>query len=572
MEKGHKIGLKFRKTIFSKEIMASAQQIGRFAKWFWYTSQGIRLKSVLNMLLGLGVVAMDLAFIWATKMTIDTATGQGSQPLWFGCSMLIGIGLINIGIAFGRSWTSALLGLKSQNLMQLKSFARLMHSVWTGKEQYHSGDVMNRLIRDAHEITTIISDTLPAALCVIVRLILAFVYLYHFDSWLAIFVLVLAPLFLLLSKVYISKMRKLTKEIRNTDSRIQSIIQESIQHRMVLKTLEQCDGMVNRLALTQKQLHAQVKHRTFFSSLSHLTVNFGFTAGYLVAFIWGVYRLEANTISYGTMLAFIQLVGQIQGPFRSLTTLVPSIIGGLTASERMQQLEGIELESQEEENHFHKEVVGVKFTDVTYAYQDGHRDILESFTFDFSPGSSTAILGETGAGKTTLIRLILALLSPTKGKVEFYSQTKSIISSPATRCNLVYVPQGNTLLSGSIRDNLLLGNPNASQQEMEDALRIACADFVFTLPEGIDTVCGEGGTGLSEGQAQRISIARSLLRKGQVLLLDEVTSALDQETEQQLINNIFEQAKIKQQTLIFITHRPAVIGFCQNTLHLHRNE
>ncbi|MBO5964995.1 MAG: ABC transporter ATP-binding protein, partial [Bacteroidaceae bacterium] len=470
------------------------------------------------------------------------------------------------------SWTSALLGLKSQNLMQLKSFARLMHSVWTGKEQYHSGDVMNRLIRDAHEITTVISDTLPAAFCIVVRLILAFVYLYHFDSWLAVFVLILAPLFLLLSKVYISKMRKLTKEIRNTDSRIQSVIQESIQHRMVLKTMEQCDGMVTRLSLIQKQLQEQVKHRTFFSSFSNLTVNFGFTAGYLVAFIWGVYRLDANTISYGTMLAFIQLVGQIQGPFRSLTTLIPSIISGLTASERLQQLEEIDLEIVEEQNSFHEEAVGIKFTDVSYTYHDGNRDILNDFIFDFSPGSSTAILGETGAGKTTLIRLILALLSPTKGKIEFYSQSKSVKASPATRCNLVYVPQGNTLLSGSIRDNLLLGNPNASQHEMEEALHIACADFVLALPEGLDTICGEGGTGLSEGQAQRISIARSLLRKGRILLLDEVTSALDQEIEQQLIRNIFEQANKKCQTLIFITHRPAVIEFCQNTLHIHRNK
>ena len=552
--------------------MASSQQIGKLTRWFWYTSQGIRLKSVLNILLGLGVVALDLAFIWATKMTIDAATGQGSQPLWLGCSVLIGIGLINIAIAFARSWTSALLGLKSQNLMQLKSFARLMHSVWTGKEQYHSGDVMNRLIRDAHEITTVISDTLPAAFCIVVRLILAFVYLYHFDSWLAVFVLILAPLFLLLSKVYISKMRKLTKEIRNTDSRIQSVIQESIQHRMVLKTMEQCDGMVTRLSLIQKQLQEQVKHRTFFSSFSNLTVNFGFTAGYLVAFIWGVYRLDTNTISYGTMLAFIQLVGQIQGPFRSLTTLIPSIISGLTASERLQQLEEIDLEIVEEQNSFYEEAVGIKFTDVSYTYHDGNRDILNDFIFDFSPGSSTAILGETGAGKTTLIRLILALLSPTKGKIEFYSQSRSVKASPATRCNLVYVPQGNTLLSGSIRDNLLLGNPNASQHEMEEALHIACADFVLALPEGLDTICGEGGTGLSEGQAQRISIARSLLRKGRILLLDEVTSALDQEIEQQLIRNIFEQANKKCQTLIFITHRPAVIEFCQNTLHIHRSK
>ena len=234
--------------------MATPQQISHLFAWFWKTSHGIRMKSIVNIVLGLIVVAMDFAFIWATKLTIDTATGQTDQPLWIGCSLLIGIGVVNIAISFARRWTSTLLGLKSKNLMQLKSFARLMHSVWIGKEQFHSGDVMNRLIRDSSDITSTITDTLPAAICIIIRLVVAFGYLFYFDSWLAIAIILVAPLFLLLSKVYISKMRKLTHEIRNTDSKIQSILQESIQHRMVLKTLEQTDGMVKRLSSTQELL------------------------------------------------------------------------------------------------------------------------------------------------------------------------------------------------------------------------------------------------------------------------------------------------------------------------------
>lgn len=551
--------------------MASPRQIKHLIKWFWQSSQGIRTKSIVNILLGLMVVGMDFAFIWATKMTIDTATGQSEQPLWLGCSLLVGIGLVNICISFARRWTSAILGLKSQNLMQLRAFSRLMHSIWTGKEQFHSGDVMNRLIRDANEITSIITDTLPAAICVSVRLIVAFFYLFHFDSWLAMAVLVLAPIFLLLSKIYIGKMRKLTREIRTTDSRIQSILQESIQHRMVLKTLEQTDGMVNRLEDSQQHLYGQVRNRTVFSSFSNLTVNFGFTAGYLLTFIWGVYRLEAETITYGTMLAFIQLVGQIQGPFRDMTRFVPAIIGALTAAERMEQLEETPLEESGQQKLF-PHGAGIRFNDVTYSYQDGHRNILDNFSFDFTPGSTTAILGETGAGKTTLIRLVLALLTPTKGSVIFYDNESSAQASPNTRCNLVYVPQGNTLLSGTIRDNLLLGNPDASEAEMHQALHMSCADFVLSLPDALDTLCGEGGAGLSEGQAQRIAIARALLRQGNVLLLDEATSALDQETERQLIHNISVQAKEKSQTILFITHRPAVVEYCENTLQLTRSK
>ena len=551
--------------------MASPHQIKHLFAWFWRTSRGIRMKSVVNIILGLLVVALDFAFIWATKMTIDTATGQDGHPLWVGCALLVGIGLVNISISFARQWSSALLGVKSQNLMQLRAFARLMHSVWTGKEQFHSGDVMNRLIRDANEITAIITDTLPAALCVCVRLVFAFIYLFHFDSWLAVVVLVVAPFFLFLSKIYINKMRKLTREIRNTDSRIQSILQESIQHRMVLKTLEQSNGMVNKLSLTQNHLQGQVKHKTLFSSFSNLTVNIGFTAGYLLTFIWGVYRLDAGAITYGTMLAFIQLVGQIQGPFRDMTRFVPAIIGAITAAERMEQLEQTPTEESGERQYF-PHGAGIRFNNVTYMYKDGHRNILDNFSFDFAPGSTTAILGETGAGKTTLIRLVLSLLQPTRGSVEFYDREKCVLASPDTRCNLVYVPQGNTLLSGTILDNLLLGNPEATEADMYQALRMACADFVFSLPDSINTVCGEGGTGFSEGQAQRIAIARALLRQGNILLLDEATSALDAETEQQLIANISSLAKEKQQTVLFITHRPAVVEYCENTLQLKRNE
>lgn len=557
-------------TLNSLSPVASPHQIKHLFAWFWRTSRGIRMKSVVNIILGLLVVALDFAFIWATKMTIDTATGQDGHPLWVGCALLVGIGLVNISISFARQWSSALLGVKSQNLMQLRAFARLMHSVWTGKEQFHSGDVMNRLIRDANEITAIITDTLPAALCVCVRLVFAFIYLFHFDSWLAIVVLVVAPFFLFLSKIYINKMRKLTREIRNTDSRIQSILQESIQHRMVLKTLEQSNGMVKKLSLTQNHLQGQVKHKTLFSSFSNLTVNIGFTAGYLLTFIWGVYRLDAGPITYGTMLAFIQLVGQIQGPFRDMTRFVPAIIGAITAAERMEQLEQTPTEESSERQYF-PHGAGIRFNNVTYMYKDGHRNILDNFSFDFAPGSTTAILGETGAGKTTLIRLILSLLQPTRGSVEFYDKEKCVLASPDTRCNLVYVPQGNTLLSGTILDNLLLGNPEATEADMYQALRMACADFVFSLPDSINTVCGEGGTGFSEGQAQRIAIARALLRQGNILLLDEATSALDAETEQQLIANISSLAKEKKQTILFITHRPAVVEYCENTLQLKRN-
>ncbi len=547
----------------------SRHHIGDVLRWLWHTSRGLRLKSVINIIIGLTAVAVDFAFIWATKMAIDAATGHSTRGLSTACGVLIGLGIGRISLAFARKWSNAILGVRSQNLMQLRTFSRLMHSVWTGREQFHSGDTMNRLIHDASKITSVITDTLPAALCVILRVVVAFMYMFYFDSRLAILVVIAAPLFIFLSRLYIRTMRRLTHEIRNTDSRIHSILQESLQHRMVLKTLEQSDGMVSRLEQEQNSLYGKVRHRTIFSSFNELFINFGFTAGYLLTFIWGVYRLDAGTITYGTMIAFIQLVGQIQGPFRELTHFIPEIINALTSSERMLQLEDIPLEKEDKPILF-PHGAGIRFNNVSYIYTDGHRNILKNFSHDFPPGSTTAILGETGAGKTTLIRLILSLLQPSNGSVELYDNKTHIPVSASTRCNLVYVPQGNTLLCGSIRYNLLLGNPDATQDEMEEALRMACADFVLSLPHSMDTECGEGGSGLSEGQAQRIAIARALLRRGNILLLDEATSALDAETEQALVKNISARAQEMGNTVLFITHRQSVLAYCENTLHLNR--
>ena len=405
-----------------------------------------------------------------------------------------------------------------------------------------------------------------------------------------VFSSIFLPFFIIISRLYIRKMRKITREIRDTDSDIQSIMQESIQHRILLKTLERIGTMTQKLDNTQQRLRRQVRHRTLFSSTSGAIINIGFASGYLLAFLWGVRGMHQGTITYGMMIAFIQLVGQIQGPFRDMTKFVPVIISAFTAGERLMELEETPLEEEGEPIKF-VNGAGLQLTDVSFRYDDESRYILRHFSFDFPQGTSTAILGETGAGKTTLIRLILALLKPTEGKVEMYTDVSSedkvqsdelesnsseaytqhhaLSVSPLTRCNLVYVPQDNTLFSGTIRDNLLLGNPDATEEQMSDALHTARAEFVFTLPQGLDSRCGENGTGLSQGQAQRISIARALLHDGNILLLDEATSALDTDTESRLLKNLTQWMR-PHQTLLFVTHRHAVIEHCTQVLRLEK--
>lgn len=569
--------------------------------WFLQIFRKVKLQSLINATSGIIRVGLDFAFIWSTKQVIDVATGVtrtgGLLPhpttLWNAGALLISIMILQMALGYIGRWIAALLGVNAQNRMQRRIFEHLLRSEWHGKEQRHSGDVLNRLVSDSQTVVQVVTDTMPQMLAVLVRLACAFLFLYSMDAMLAVGVTVILPVFILLSRLYIRRMREITREVRRTDSRIQSILQESIQHRLVLKTLERVETMLKVVRKQQDILRQQVRHRTLFSSTSNLVLNIGFGSAYLFAFLWSANRLADGTITFGMMTAFIQLCGQIQGPFREMTRFIPTIISSFTAAERLMELEETPLEEDGDPIRF-EGGAGIRVEHVTFAYDEHSRKILNDVSYDFPPGTATAILGETGAGKTTLIRLILALLKPDEGRVVMYQtspggktaghQRGQETECPAvfppgvipvcarTRCNLVYVPQGNSLFSGSLRWNLQLGNPEATEEEMMEALQLACADFVHTLPDGLDTIIGEDGAGLSEGQAQRIAIARALLRKGTILLLDEATSALDLHTERQLLNNLIEhnEKQASKATLIFITHRPAVVEHCSQVITINR--
>ena len=548
----------------------------------------VKWQSFINAMSGIIRVALDFAFIWATKLAIDIATGAPITPLplfhyeftLFSAGILLIIIMASqMALGYLGRWIAALLGVEAQNRMQRRIFEHMLRSEWRGREVRHSGDVLNRLISDSQTVVTVVTDTIPQALAVMVRLLCAFFFLYSMDAMLAVSVTLILPIFILLSRLYIHRMRDITRDVRNTDSRIQSTMQESIQHRLVLKTLERVPWLLQYLSHQQATLRQQVRHRTLFSTTSNLVLNVGFGAAYLFTFLWSVNRLSEGIITFGMMTAFIQLCGQIQGPFRELTRFIPAIISSFTAAERLLELEEVPTESDGEPIRF-EQGAGIRINDVTFAYEAHSRKVLNHVTIDFPPGSTNAILGETGSGKTTLLRLILALLKPDEGEVVMYSTPdgtgteRSATVSARTRCNLVYVPQGNSLFSGTLRWNLQLGNPDATEAEMNEALLLSCADFVQNLPEGLDTRIGEGGAGLSEGQAQRIAIARALLRHGSILLLDEATSALDHATEQTLLNNLIQHHKhlCVRPTLIFITHRTAVVEHCTQVITFERQK
>jgi ABC-type multidrug transport system fused ATPase/permease subunit len=328
--------------------------------------------------------------------------------------------------------------------------------------------------------------------------------------------------------------------------------------------MEANNQMLGRLEDTQSTLRGRVKHRTLFSVVSHLFLNIGFSLGYLIAFLWGLLRMHAGSLTFGGMTAFLQLVYRIQGPARDLTKLAPEFVNVFTSAERLMELEEIP-EEEQGETLMMKGTCGIHFDHVSYWYDKDQLPTIHDASYQFAPATCTAIVGETGSGKTTVIRLLLSLIKPQQGSITIYTNDEEQQLSPRHRCNFVYVPQGNTMLSGTLRDNLRIGAPEATDEQMMEALHTACANFIDELPNGLDTTFAERGSGLSEGQAQRIAIARALLRPGSIILLDEATSALDAETECQLLENLMHR---KQNTIICVTHRPAVIDYCDQVIRI----
>ena len=521
-------------------------------KWLWAVAAGNRLQTLLNAVIGIASVAMSLISVHVVKNAIDIASHAIDGDIYTAIAWMGAVIIIDFALSISGIYVRNILGVKAQNRMQQKMLERVLRSEWNSRKAMHSGDIVNRLEGDVNVVVGFLTETMPGALSTALLFIGAFCYLYSMDSTLALITVAVVPLCVVMSKFYVKKMRRLNRQVRDSDSKIQSVMQEIVQHTMLIRTLEGDQPMIGRLTESHRQLRQNIVSRTLFSVLSNLTLNLGFALSYLLTFAWSAIRLSQGSLSFGGMTAFLQLVSRIQGPARSLAKLLPQSVAVITAAERLMELEDI---PEEEEGNplFVQPPCCLNLKNVSFRYDDNSPWVLKDFSYTFRPGTATAVMGETGAGKTTLIRMLLALTKPQKEETLTHLH----------RCNFVYVPQGNTLMSGTIRENLLLAKPDATDDEMRQALHTSCADFVLSMPDGLDTPCSEQGGGLSEGQAQRIAIARALLRDRPVMLFDEATSALDTETEEQLLRNILATRK---KTIVFITHRKMVCQFCDNIL------
>ena len=540
----------------------------KYARWFIDNSRGIRLNILVRIMAGLLQTVLALCVVWLSKRLIDDVAMRGTMSEMAVQALLIAAAVVaGVSIRQLNQYLANKAFIKKVAELRLAIFSQLFNRRLFEANDIHSGDVTSRMAKDIDAVSETLAVQLPQVVVMTIQLVGAFLLMRWFDSRLAWALILITPLAIIIGKYISHRLKRITLSIREDESRIMARIQESVELNVVLRALQGERWMQDRVEELQDRQTANYIRRSRFMVFSRFALGCTFGLGYMLAFVWGAYGLRTGAITFGVMTSFLQLVGQIQQPILSLLSAFPSIIYSTASIDRLKEMEhGEEKQSCDGEDITTRTLLGIRMDNVTFRYAKGDREVMSNFSHDFRPGTKTAILGTTGAGKTTLFRLILNFIQPDSGEVTFYGNGFTHTADKSMRKNVVFVPQGNTLISGTIRNNLLMAKPDASDEELHTALHTSCADFAFDLPQGIDTVLSEHGGGLSEGQAQRIAIARGLLRPGAVFLLDEISSALDEDTERELFSRLF--AARPSTTILLITHRKKVASLCDECLEI----
>lgn len=512
-------------------------------------------------LLGMG---LSLAAIFFSKRAIDIATDsvEGNWLVYAVLMVFCVFGSMMIGIC--TPWLNEKVFMKFQMVLQTILNDRLIAASWKETQRWHTGDILNRMTKDCDEVVQLVVYTLPSVIVTSLKLVASFGFLCWLDTRIAWILLASTPL-LLLSKIYYKKMRLLSNEWKKNESRVVAILEENMAARMLIASLGAEDVRKDMLQDGLKKRYDTGMEQLKFSTYSKGVLRTVFNGGYFLAFLLGLYYLSRKMISFGTMIAFIQLVGRVQGPVLQLIGFLPGLIRVRSSVERVMELDNCDMENKRE-----SVPVGcfdeLEVRNVHFGYN--HRKVIPGMKVTVKSGEPVAIVGPTGVGKTTLIRLIAGILEPDEGRIILKVDGREWDSHTLNRLNFVYVPQGNSLFSGTIRENLQVVDPHLTEERIQEVLRLACVDFIQALPQGLDTEIGEKGYGLSEGQAQRLAIARAMLLPGKIWIFDEITSALDTNTAHKLVRNLVEAGK--ENILLFVTHDLALTALCPKVIELKR--
>ena len=544
--------------------------IRREIKWLWVYVRRYKWAVLMQILIGILGTVMSLLSSLAMRSLIDVVTGYESGRiigvfLTLSCLML---GSIAMNAAASR--VAAKINIRVQNGIQSEVYDRMLRTDWQSLEQFRSGDLINRLNADVSTAAGGVTGFLPSFITGAVQFLGSLIIMLCFDPIMALIALVGAPVYVVASRALVKRMREYNTRMKEIGSQVMSFHEDSFRNLSTIKSFGVMDGFRDRMHDMQNTYREAALDYNRFSVITGFimsVIGLGISAG---CFIWGVYRLWHYAITYGTMTMFLQLTNTLRAAFSGLIALVPMLISITTSAERIMSVIELPEEPGARETADIPEKCSVELRNVSFAYKNCE-PVLEGISFKAESGETVALTGASGEGKTTIIRIILGLVRPSEGEALLVSPEGETVLSAATRKAFAYVPQGNTILAGTIADNLRMVKPGATEEEMRRALTLACAiDFVDRLPEGIDSSTGELGHGFSEGQAQRIAVARALLQDSPVLILDEATSALDEAAERQMLANIVSDGRTK--TCIIITHRPATAAICSRRYILRGTE
>lgn len=552
--------------------MENPGQIKLECKWLWS-----RVKKYRRSILAVGVLAllgtvMSLASSVASKYLIDAVTGYGTDRIGDAALLMAAMMLGSLLLQAFSSRVGAHVHVRVRNQMQHKTYGRILRASWEKLDTYRSGDLLSRLNTDINTVADGIISFGPSLVSTAVKFAGAFCIILYYDPTMALIALASAPVTLLVSRYLMKRLRRHNLTMKEIDDEVMSFQEDSLRNLTSIKAFAAVDRYRREMGKVQDHYaDAYLSFNSFRIGMSTLLSLVSMTV-MAACFGWGVYQLWAGRITYGSMTMFLQLAGVLRSTFSSLVSLAQQGISMTTSAGRIMAVEALPRENDQVAEGLNQETsVDIELKQVTFRYHNGDT-LLHPFDFCARDGDQVVIMGPSGEGKTTLLRILLGLVEPCAGTAELIGGSgRTYTVSAGTRSLFAYVPQENSIFTGSIAHNLRIVAPDATQSEMEQALKVACAwEFVQQFPDGLQHPLSAGGRGVSEGQAQRLAIARALLRKAPVLLLDEATSGLDVATERRLMENLRRSGMVR--TCILVTHRPGSAEFCNRAYEIRNGQ
>lgn len=539
----------------------------QYIKWLFFYTKDYLPKLLLLMGVDFSNTFLTVGLAVVSKYIIDSATS--GESILFAIMLYIGVVFITQALYAVNGMVSVLVNEKYSFGIRKQVYDKIIHSHWMDVKKYHTGDLMTRLTSDSGNIADGMVFVLPTMVRLFLELLLTFLTLFFYEPRLALFAAMLAPVAALTSLWLGRRLKRLQIKVQETESAYRSYLQESLSNLLIVKSFANEDFASERLTELRNERLYWIKKKNRLSVLSSTVMSLTFQIGYVAAFAFGALQLSKTLITYGTMSVFLTLVNRIQAPIIGLAQNIPKIVSVIASTGRIMELQSIPLEEKHKARLIPQEI-SLRLKNVSFGYSED--EVLHNITLDISPGEFVAVIGESGIGKTTLVRLIMSFMKEKSGEISFFHQNGEVETSNAGVRNYIsYVPQGNTLFSGKIRENIRMGRLEATDEEIEYALILSAAkEFVSELPDGLDTIIGEHGHGLSEGQAQRIAIARALVRKAPLLILDEATSSLDSDTELHVLEGIKQLSP--RPTCLIITHRRSILPYCDREVCIKDKE